>query len=106
MAEEKVPGHYGWLLDTYPDVGTAYEQLGAAVHTAGPLDEKTRALIKLSISIGAGLEGGVHAHVRKALKVGAKPEEVLHTAVLALPTLGLPRTVAALSWVRDVVEKP
>jgi len=103
--QRKLPGPYRWLLDTYPDVGNAYEKLGKSVHNAGPLDEKTRALIKLSISVGARLEGGVHSHTRKALEAGATPEEILHTTVLAMPTLGLPSTVAALSWVRDVLEK-
>jgi alkylhydroperoxidase/carboxymuconolactone decarboxylase family protein YurZ len=43
--------------------------------------------------------------VRKALEVGVAPQEILHATVLALPTVGLPATVAALSWVRDVLEK-
>lgn len=100
----QLPGQYRWLLQEYPDVGAAYEKLGEAVHGSGPLDERTRALVKLGISIGARLEGGVHSHTRKALEAGVKPEEVLHAAILALPTLGLPNTMAALTWVRDVLE--
>ncbi len=102
---EKLPGHFEWLQKNYPQVGTAYEALGDAVHAAGPLDDRTRALVKISLSIGAGLEGAVHSHARKALAAGVRPEELLHVAVLAMPTLGLPATVRALSWVRDVVEK-
>jgi len=30
---------------------------------------------------------------------------LLHVAVLAMPTIGLPATVRALSWVRDVTDK-
>ena len=101
----KLPGAYEWLRHEYPDVANAYEQLGTAVHGAGPLDDRTRALVKLAISVGAGREGAVHSHVRKALEVGVAPREILHATVLALPTLGLPATVAALTWVRDVLEK-
>ncbi len=102
MAE--LPKRYQWFLDTYPDVAAAYEEMGTAVHAAGPLDAKTRALVKLSISVGAKLEGGLHSHVRKALKEGVTPDEIRHAVLLALPTLGLPATMAALSWVDDIVD--
>jgi AhpD family alkylhydroperoxidase len=49
--------------------------MGDAVHRSGPLDEKTRALIKLAISTGARLEGAVHSHTRKAVQTGATKEE-------------------------------
>lgn len=92
-------------MEDFPAVGKAYEELGKAAHEAGPLDEKTRALIKLAISIGARMEGAVHSHARKALKAGAVKEELLHVAVLSLPTIGLPSAMAALDWVEDVTEK-
>jgi len=105
VTKGKVPGHYRWLHEKYPDVGEAYERLGKAVHAAGPLDDSTRAVVKLGISIGAGLEGAVHSHARKALEAGVSPKALLHVAVLAMPTIGLPATVRALSWVRDVTDK-
>jgi alkylhydroperoxidase/carboxymuconolactone decarboxylase family protein YurZ len=46
----------------------------------------------------------VHAHTRKALAVGVSAEELRHVAILALPTIGLPSTVAALSWIEHVLE--
>lgn len=104
MPKEKLPEHYEWVIKSYPEVGRAYKELGRAVHAAGPLDERTRALVKLGISVGARLEGAVHAHTRKALEAGAEPKEILHAVVLAMPTIGLPATTAAVSWVRDVLE--
>jgi AhpD family alkylhydroperoxidase len=89
----------------YKKVSDAYESLGHAVHGAGPLNAKTRALIKLGISTGARLEGAVHSHVRKAVAVGATPEEIRHAVLLALPTVGLPSMMAALSWVDDILSK-
>jgi AhpD family alkylhydroperoxidase len=100
----KLPKHYENFINKYPEVAKAYEQLGTACHSAGPLNEKTRALIKLAISTGACLEGGVHSHTRKALSAGATPEEIRHTVLLALPTIGLPSMMAALSWVNDILE--
>jgi alkylhydroperoxidase/carboxymuconolactone decarboxylase family protein YurZ len=100
-----IPKRFQKFARDYPDVAGAYETLGDAVHAAGPLDKKTRALIKLSISIGARLDGAVHAHVRKALHAGVKPDELRHAALLSLPTIGLPSMMAALSWIDDVVRE-
>ncbi len=99
------PKRFQKFKTDYPLVANAYDALGTAVHRAGPLDDKTRALIKLGISTGARLEGAVHAHVRKALAVGVAPDEIRHAVLLALPTIGLPSMMAALSWVDDVLPK-
>jgi alkylhydroperoxidase/carboxymuconolactone decarboxylase family protein YurZ len=100
----KPPKRFQKFTEHYPDVTRAYEELGTAVHAAGPLDPKTRALVKLAISTGARLEGAVHSHVRKALEAGVKPAELRHVALLALPTIGLPSMMAALSWIDDVLD--
>jgi len=102
---EKIPKRFKKFTKDYPKVSKAYERLGDEVHTAGPLDEKTRALVKLAISIGARLEGAVHSHIRKALAVGVRSEELRHVALLALPTIGLPSMMAGLSWVEDVIKE-
>lgn len=100
------PKRFRKFTADYPDVAKAYEDLGSAVHAAGPLDAKTRALVKLGISTGARLEGAVHSHVRKALEAGVTKEELRHVALLALPTIGLPSMMAALSWIDDVLDAP
>ncbi len=101
----QIPKRYMKFKEDYTDVAQAYEAMGDAVHKAGPLDDKTRALIKLSISTGARFEGAVHSHTRKALKVGCTNEEIRHAVMLSLPTIGLPSMMAALSWVDDILEK-
>lgn len=100
---DELPKRYKKFLNDYPEVAEAYHALGKSIHGSGPLGEKTRALVKLGISVGAKLEGGVHSHVRKALAAGAKPDEVRHVALLSLPTIGLPSMMAALSWVEDII---
>lgn len=101
----QIPKRFEKLHQDYPDVARAYEKLGEAVHSSGPLDDKTRALIKLAISTGAGLEGAVHSHTRKALELAITNEEIRQTVLLALPTIGLPSTMAAMSWVDDLLVK-
>ena len=100
------PKRFQKFKKEYQRVANAYYALGAAVHAAGPLDERTRALVKLGISTGARLEGAVHSHVRKALALGVTADEISHAVLLALPTIGLPSMMAALSWVDDVLPKP
>jgi len=100
-----VPKRYQRFQEDFPEVASAYEAMGEAVHHSGPLDEKMRALIKLAISTGARMEGAVHSHARKAIKVGCTAEEMTHAVMLALPTIGLPSTMAAISWLEDVLNK-
>ncbi len=87
----------------YATVADAWQRLGEACATAGPLDGKTRELVRLGIAVGARLEGAVHSHVRRAVEAGARPEEIRHVIVLAAATAGFPTTVAAFTWVEDIL---
>jgi len=99
-----IPKHFTRFQEEFPEVAKAYEKLGDAVHGAGPLDAKTRALIKLALSTGSRLEGAVHAHARKAVAAGVSRDELRHVVMLSLPTIGFPSMMAALSWVDDIFE--
>ena len=99
-----LPKRFTDFVKAYPDVGKAYNELGHAVGAAGPLDAKTRQLVKVGIAISAGLEGGTHSHVRKALEAGATPEEIRHAALQCLTTIGFPAMMKGLSWIDDVLK--
>ena len=100
-----LPQAYRRLASEHPDVIRSYESLANAVRTAGPLDGKTLALVKLGLSLGSGLEGGTHSAVRKALDAGCTREELLHVALLATTTMGFPAMMRCRSWVLDVLDK-
>lgn len=100
----KLPGAFGKFARRFPEVFEGYEAMGKAAHAGGPLDAKSRELVKLGMTIGARLEGATHSHVRKALAAGATSDEIRHAAVLAISTLGLPTTVMVLTWVDDVLD--
>ncbi len=100
----KPPKRYQAFSKKYRDIAKAYEEMGSACHSAGPLDEKTRALVKLAISTGAHFEGSTHSHVRKALDAGATPAELYHVALLSIPTIGFPSAMAVMSWIEDIVK--
>lgn len=102
----KLPKRFVQFTESYPALALAYEQLGVQCHGAGPLDERARALVKLALAIGDRQEGGVHAQVRKALSAGLTPEELRHAAILAIPTVGFPSAMAALSWIEDLLGPP
>jgi alkylhydroperoxidase/carboxymuconolactone decarboxylase family protein YurZ len=100
-----LPKVYQRFQDRYPEVFKNFQQLGIATREAGPLDEKTQDLIKLGIAAGANSRGGVMSNTRKALAAGATVEEVEHTVLLAMTTTGFPNTIAALSWVQEVLKE-
>lgn len=100
----KIPKRFQKFFERYPDVGKAYESLGDATAAAGPLDEKTRALAKLGIAIGARMEGAAKSHARRSLGAGATPEEIRQVALLSTTTIGFPNMMAALSWIDKVIE--
>ena len=66
-----LPSGAGRLADRHSKVWAAYEQLGEAVAEGGPLDAKTRRLVKLALAIGCSSEGAVHSHVRRYLASNA-----------------------------------
>lgn len=103
---EKMPKAFQDLINTNPEVWEAYAKLGEATANAGPLDAKTRRLVKLALAIGRGSEGAVHSHARRGEEDGCSTDELVHVALLAITTLGLPRSMAALTWIRDVADSP
>jgi alkylhydroperoxidase/carboxymuconolactone decarboxylase family protein YurZ len=103
--QKKLPSGAGRLADRYPTVWSAYERLGEAVADAGPLDAKTRRLVKLALAIGGGSEGAVHSHVRRAVAEGVTVQELRHVMLLAVSSLGLPAAVKAMTWIDDIVGK-
>lgn len=102
---EKLPGAYKQFIEKFPALGAAHDSVEKAVEAAGPMDPKTCELVKIGISIGAGLESAVKAHVRKALRHGASEAHIEQAVLLAMNTCGLPRTVAAWTWAQQQIER-
>lgn len=97
-----MPGAAGDLAEEHPDVWKAYSALGKATADSGPLTDRERRLVKLALAIGAGSEGAVHSHARRARAEGIDADAVMHVAMLAIGPLGLPRAVAARTWIDDI----
>jgi alkylhydroperoxidase/carboxymuconolactone decarboxylase family protein YurZ len=102
---DELPSAAGRIAREYPEIWRAYQQLGAACGDAGPLDTKTRHLLKIAVAMTARSEGATHSHVRRALADGLTAEEIRHAALLLAPTVGFPQAVAALTWAEDELGK-
>jgi len=103
--KQGLPVFFEKVRETYPDIWEKYEALGAAIGEAPGIDAKTQQLVKLGVAIGSGSEGALHSHVRRAGEAGASDDEIYHTALLAITTVGWPRAVAALSWIDDILNE-
>ena len=101
----RLPGRYKQFIAEYPALDDAHEAIARAVAEAGPLDARTCELVKIGLSVGAGLESALRAHVRKAMQAGATRREIEQAILLAMNTLGFPRTVAAWSWAQIQFER-
>jgi 4-carboxymuconolactone decarboxylase len=90
------------IAKEHPEVWAALQELGAALSQAGPLDGRTKRLVRLAFAIGANSHGAVHSHARRGLAEGLSTAELEHVALLAATTLGWPHAVKGLTWIRDV----
>lgn len=103
MSDKDLPKAAREIAERHPDVYEAFEKLGEACGNAGPLDGKTRHLIKIATAIALRSEGATHSHVRRALADGVTPEEIRHVSLLVAPTAGFPQAVAGRTWIEDIL---
>ena len=99
-----LPGHYMSIRERFKEFGDALSDLGEKAEKSGPIDHKTCHLIQIAAAAAIRSEGAVHSHARRALEVGASPEEIYHSLLVVTSTIGFPNVAAAISWVDDVVE--
>ncbi len=104
-AGPQLPKTFRAFAAKFPGIAHAHEQVAHVADHAGPLDRKTCELIKIGISLGAGLESAVKSHVRRALEHGATTAEIEQAILLGVNTRGFPATVAAWSWAWEQIQR-
>ncbi|MGF1658556.1 MAG: carboxymuconolactone decarboxylase family protein [Rubrimonas sp.] len=102
---DTLPGAFGALARSHPEILRAYSALGEACAQSGPLSARERRLVKLALAIAAGSEGATHSHARRAAADGIDAAAARQVALLAIGTLGLPQAVRGLTWVEDVLKQ-
>lgn len=103
---EELPPAAGAVAAENPELWEAFAALGKAAAGAGPLSGSTLRLVKLALAVGSAQEGATHSHVRRGLAEGLTAAELEHVALLAIPMLGFARGVQALTWIRDLTQRP
>ena len=98
---ERLPRSVTKFAGDYPEVWQTFNQLGDQCHQAGPLDERSRRLVKVGLAVGAGLEGATRSAVRRAIEAGIAADEIRHVIVLSMTTLGFPEAIRAMTWVDE-----
>jgi len=99
------PKIYQYFTESYPEIFDDFNQLGKKCRESGPLEPKVQNLVNLGIAIGVSSRGAVMSQTRKALETGATREEIMHTLLLSLTTIGFPGMIAAMGWIHEVLEK-
>lgn len=93
---QEVPKPYAEFKVRFPQILEKNEELGTFIHEhGGPLDEKTRWLVKLGISAASRHRTSVQTHAKKAQEAGASQEEIIHALLLVIPTCGFPTFMEA-----------
>jgi len=103
---KKLPKTFQSFVKKHPAIWEAHEQLSRACAEAGPLDRKTRELIKIGLSVGAGLETATKRHAVMAVENGATKAELYQTTLMAMTTCGHPSAMAGWHWINSAIEKP
>ncbi|GAB3502008.1 hypothetical protein GCM10027399_29870 [Curvibacter fontanus] len=86
-----------YLVQARPEAMTHYFSF---LKDAGKhLDPKTRNLISVITKVDAQTERGFRQYLKRALKEGCTPMEVIDALLMAFPTLGLTKIV----WATDII---
>lgn len=101
--KESLPEHFQNFVRDYPEVWDAHQKLSEACVKAGPLDRKTRELIKVAISGAANQITALQRHAVMAVQAGATEEEIYQTILLLITTIGFPRASAAMQWAHNAL---
>ncbi len=95
-----------YLTEKHGDIYKLYSSYGKAVdEEGGPLEEKTRRLIKVAISATIQNEYSLTTHIRKAFDAGCSLEDIEHTLLLVAPTAGFPAMMKAFMELRKTIEE-
>jgi len=94
------------LIERHPEIYDAYSAFGRSVHEqGGPLDERTRWLVKVATSAALGLGKAQLTHMAKAVAAGCSAEELEHAILLIAPTAGFPRMMEAMERFREFLRE-
>lgn len=102
---KKIDENLEYFQNNHKDIYEAYQNFGKTLHEeGGPLDEKTRWLVKVVVSATSEYQYALRTHINKALRNGCTKEEIEHAMLLIAPTAGFPKTMEAIMILREETE--
>ncbi len=102
---DKIADNFKYFVSRHKEIYEAYSEYGRLIHEeGGPLDEKTRALMKVVISSVSAHDFALKTHMKKAVEKGCTKEEIEHALLLTAPTVGFPNMMESLLVLREVFE--
>lgn len=95
-----------YFTKRHGEIYDAYEKFGKLVHEeGGPLDEKTRWLIKVAVSTEGQNRYSLRTHILKAINAGCTKDEIEHSILLVAPTAGFPKMMEGLLVLRSILDE-
>jgi 4-carboxymuconolactone decarboxylase len=89
---------YTMFKAEFPELSARINETNHAIHVdGGPLDEKTRALIKLAAAGAAGHHTALETHLVAAREAGLTDAEILHALLMLVSTCGFPTFMESYS---------
>ena len=94
---------FSQFKEEFPEIHEKHEALGKEVHEkGGPLEEKSRWLIKIAISGACNHKRALETHIRKAKTAGVGEAEIKHALLLLIPTAGFPAFMKAYAVFKGI----
>ena len=81
------------------------ESAWGGVWTRGPLDDKTKSIITLSVLVALRAEGEIALHTKGAINNGVSPDEIIALLTHASVYAGVPSAVSAIKVVKAVLQE-
>jgi 4-carboxymuconolactone decarboxylase len=81
-----------------PELSQMIDATSHALHVeGGPLDERTRALLKVAVSAASGHQRALQTHLAAAREAGIGEPEIVHALLMLVTTCGFPTFMEAYS---------
>lgn len=94
------------IKEQHEGIYSAYENLSKLMQEeGGSLDEKTRALIKVSLSAANKTLDALQVNIYKALEVGCKFMDIEHAIFLTVTTVGFPTMFESYAIFRQIADE-
>lgn len=93
---EDVHAIYTTFRAEFPELSEKIDAASHAIHVdGGPLDERTRALLKVAVSAAAGHHTALETHITRARALGVTDPAIVHALLMLVSTCGFPTFMEA-----------